>query len=162
MAQAYEIRENMQVLGLDGGVVGRVDKVEGDRIKLNREPAGGPHHFVPLAWVSRIDEHVHLDRDSAAARGGWTQETMSSETGATGPAAASGSIHEGAHDRRKMNWIPWILGALLLALVIFLLFRGLGYASREPNYEDNAKGELTEQERQESGASSAVGNNAQE
>ena len=157
MAQAHEIRENMQVLGSDGGVVGRVDKVDGERIKLNREPARGPHHFVPLAWIARVDEHVHLDRDSGTARNGWTAESV-----ATGPAAASGSIHEGAHDRRRMNWIPWILGAILLALVIFLLFRGLGYASREPNYEDNAKGELTEQERQESGASSAVGNNAQE
>jgi len=161
MAQAHEIREDMQVLGSDGGVVGRVDKVEGSRVKLNRDPAGGPHHFVPLAWVARIDEHVHLDRDSASARGGWTEETTATATGATGPAAASGSIHEGAHDRRNINWIPWILGALLLALVIFLLFRGAGYASREANYEDNARGELTETERQESGAASAVGNNAQ-
>ena len=54
------------MLGSDGGHVGTVDHMDDTdtRIKLtkNDPTVGGAHHFIPLAWVERVDEHVHLSK----------------------------------------------------------------------------------------------------
>ena len=74
MVQATELREHMEVRSSDGLHVGTVDQMEGaDQIKLSRnDPAAhGRHHFVPLAWVDRVDEHVHLSATSADLKGHW-------------------------------------------------------------------------------------------
>jgi hypothetical protein len=77
MAGSDDIRPDMQVIASDGGMVGTVDGVEGDRIKLKRaaEIGGRGHHFVPTSWVARIDDHVHLDREAALVRDSWQNET---------------------------------------------------------------------------------------
>ena len=62
------IREHMEVLGADGVHVGVVDRVEaGDRIKLTKSDplAEGMHHFIEHDWIERVDEHVHLNKDSS-------------------------------------------------------------------------------------------------
>ena len=48
---ASEIREHMKVVGSDGGHVGTVDRIEGDRIKLTKnDPAAkGEHHYIELS-----------------------------------------------------------------------------------------------------------------
>ena len=69
-----DIKEHLPVLGSDGGHVGTVDHMDGtDRIKLtkNDPTAGGEHHFIPLAWVARVDEHVHLNKPTTEARAEW-------------------------------------------------------------------------------------------
>lgn len=52
-----DIREQMKVVGSDRQPVGTVDKVEGDRIKLNKNDpqAGGKHHYIPSDWVDSIE-----------------------------------------------------------------------------------------------------------
>src|SRR5215218_453919 len=49
---AQQIREHMEVVGSDGGHVGTVDKVEGDRIKLTKKDdpdgTGAHHHYLSL------------------------------------------------------------------------------------------------------------------
>lgn len=57
MADASAIQEHMEVIGADGGHVGTVDHVEGDRIKLTRNDpgAGGQHHYMPLGLVADVD-----------------------------------------------------------------------------------------------------------
>jgi hypothetical protein len=55
-----EIREHMQVIGADGVPVGKVDGVEGDRIKLTKADSGmglheGHHHYIPLSLVADIE-----------------------------------------------------------------------------------------------------------
>lgn len=59
-----KIREHMDVIASDGKSVGHVDHLEGsDKIKLTRKDApDGQHHFIPLAWVDHVDEHVHLNK----------------------------------------------------------------------------------------------------
>lgn len=51
------IREHMEVVGADGGHVGTVDKVEGQRLKLTKDDrgAGGRHHWLPLPMVADIE-----------------------------------------------------------------------------------------------------------
>ena len=49
-----------------------------DRIKLtkNDPTAGGEHHFIPLSWVARVDEHVHLSKTTEAARAEWQGDSQ--------------------------------------------------------------------------------------
>ena len=57
MIDSTQIREHMEVIGADGGHIGTVDKIDGERIKLTKTDrgSGGTHHFVPLSLVEEID-----------------------------------------------------------------------------------------------------------
>ncbi len=74
MVNASQIREHMDVVASDGQTVGKVDHLEGqDKIKLTKNNApDGKHHFVPLAWVSRVDEHVHLSKAANEVAREWS------------------------------------------------------------------------------------------
>ena len=64
----------MEVLGSDGVMSHSSDHLEGrDLMKLAKDDpdAGGEHHFIPLAWVDHVDEHVHLKQSGAEARARW-------------------------------------------------------------------------------------------
>jgi hypothetical protein len=68
MINTTQIREHMDVLGADGVHVGTVDRVEGaGKIKLTKKDpvSEGAHHFVPVDWVERIDNHVHLNKGAS-------------------------------------------------------------------------------------------------
>jgi hypothetical protein len=74
MVAPVMIKEQMEVLGSDGVHVGTVDQLEGrDQVKLTKDDpdAGGEHHFIPLAWVDHVDEHVHLKQSGAEAKARW-------------------------------------------------------------------------------------------
>jgi hypothetical protein len=74
MAQKFNIKEHMEVIGADGKHVGTVDHLEGsDQIKLTRtDPqAGGKHHFLSLDLVDHVDEHVHLKKSSQDVMAVW-------------------------------------------------------------------------------------------
>lgn len=53
------IQEHMEVVGSDGGHVGTVDRLEGERIKLTRQddPDGTRqhHHALPLSLVAAVE-----------------------------------------------------------------------------------------------------------
>ncbi len=69
------IREHMDVLGSCGNKLGRVDHVQGNTIKLTRNGSSdGQHHFIPTSWVSRVDEHVHLNKTCIQAKQEWQGE----------------------------------------------------------------------------------------
>ncbi len=147
MADIGDIREGMQVLGSDGGMVGRVTGLHDDHIHVEPDapdPAGG-ERIVPRGWVARVDDHVHLNRDAALVRDTWTSH-------GAGAATTTAAV---ASDRDGRSWLPWLLGLVLLAAIIFLGVRGCSYAADEADYTDNAKGELSETERAASGASAA-------
>ena len=59
---ADQIREHMEVMGEDGQSVGRVDSVDGERIKLTRaESEDGQHHYIQCSDVAGIEnDQVHL------------------------------------------------------------------------------------------------------
>lgn len=112
MPSTQNIRNGMQVLGSDGGVIGTVDGIEAARIKLQRDGSGS-HHFIPNDYVDRVDEHVHLNVTAAVARERWTSDNTARSAAA--PAAAH-------HTDAKRNWLPLVLGGLVaLALLILLL-----------------------------------------
>ena len=68
------IREHMEVIGADDVHVSVVDRVEpGGRIKLTKSDplAEGTHHFIDHDWIERVDEHVHLNKDSSEVMALW-------------------------------------------------------------------------------------------
>ena len=73
MADVSKIREHMEVLGYDGGHVGTVDHLEGQRIKLAKSDpdAGGEHHYIHIDVVASVDDKVHLNRTAAQAKDEW-------------------------------------------------------------------------------------------
>jgi len=66
------VKERMEVVGCCGGRVGTVDHVEGNAIKLTRSGSpDGEHHFIPGDWIEKVDDKVHLSRNSEQAQAGW-------------------------------------------------------------------------------------------
>ena len=67
------IVENMDVIASDGVKIGTVDHLEGsDKIKLAKHTSpDGQHHYVSLAWVDHVDQHVHLNQPSATVKTSW-------------------------------------------------------------------------------------------
>ena len=77
MIQSSQIREHMEVVGSDGGHVGRVDHVMGDEIELAKMDlaAGFKHHMIPLRWVDHFDgDKVCLNMTKDAAKTAWHEK----------------------------------------------------------------------------------------
>ena len=57
MVDTNQIREHMEIIGADGGHVGTVDKLDGDRLKLTKSDrgSGGEHHYIPVSLIEEID-----------------------------------------------------------------------------------------------------------
>ncbi|MBY0514290.1 MAG: DUF2171 domain-containing protein [Gemmataceae bacterium] len=79
MTMTKNIREHMEVIGSCGSHLGVVDHVDGNSIKLakNDPNSGGVHHWIPMDWVERIDEHVHLNKNCGEAMRDWQTERSS-------------------------------------------------------------------------------------
>ena len=43
----------------------------GNFIKLAKD-ASGQHHYIPLTWVTSVDDKIHVDRPGAQAMREWT------------------------------------------------------------------------------------------
>jgi hypothetical protein len=73
MRNIESIREHMEVIGADGALVGRVDRVEGNRIKLTKSDSGeghhrGHHHYIPTRLVAEIEgDKVRLSANADVA-----------------------------------------------------------------------------------------------
>ena len=77
MIQSSEIREHMEVLGSDGGHVGKVDKVQGDQIELAKFDFGSgfKHHLIPITWVETVqDDKLCLNLTKDAAKAAWAEK----------------------------------------------------------------------------------------
>jgi len=77
MIQSSEIREHMEVVGSDGGHVGRVDKVMGGDIELTKLDVGAglKHHLIPLTWVDHVeDDKLCLNMSKDAAKAAWREK----------------------------------------------------------------------------------------
>jgi len=65
------IKPHMLVVGTNGQQVGVVDHLEGtDLIKLTKDERG-QHHYIPLDWVTSVDDKVHVDRAGDDVRRQW-------------------------------------------------------------------------------------------
>jgi hypothetical protein len=68
------IKPHMPVVCSEDGQFAVVDHLEGtDQIKLAKDKSG-QHHYIPLEWVSSVDDKVHVDRPGKQAMAEWTTE----------------------------------------------------------------------------------------
>ncbi len=74
MINAQEVKADMPVVCSQDGQFAVVDHIEGqDQIKLKKDTEG-KHHYIPLSWVTKIDEQVHIDRPGDQAMKEWRTE----------------------------------------------------------------------------------------
>lgn len=66
------IKPNLAVVCSENGQFAVVDHLEGrDTIKLKKDKQG-THHYIPLSWVERVDDKVHIDRPGDQAMRDWS------------------------------------------------------------------------------------------
>jgi hypothetical protein len=66
------IKPHMPVVCSEDGQFATVDHLEGtDMIKLAKDKSG-QHHYIPLAWVTSVDDKVHVDRPGDQAMREWS------------------------------------------------------------------------------------------
>jgi len=72
MMNANAIKPHMPVVCSKDKQFGTVDHVEGETaIKLTKDDSG-EHHFIPMRWVTSVDDKVHVDRPGAQAMREWS------------------------------------------------------------------------------------------
>ena len=73
MIDTTAIQPHMPVVCPEDGQFAKVDHVEGDVLKLTKDDKG-QHHYIPLSWVTEVDEKVHVDRPGKEVMKAWTTE----------------------------------------------------------------------------------------
>lgn len=71
MVSIDSIKEHMPVVCSDGGQFATVDHMDGaNNIKLTKDEKG-VHHWIPVSWVTKVDDKVHVDRPGDQAMRDW-------------------------------------------------------------------------------------------
>jgi len=66
------IKPHMPVVDSNNHQFAMVDHLEGrDLIKLARDP-DGRHHYIPLTWVTSVDDKIHVDRPAGQVMNAWS------------------------------------------------------------------------------------------
>lgn len=74
MVNSNQIKPGTPVVCSKNGQFAVVDHLEGkDTIKLNKD-AAGQHHYIPLSWVTSVDDKVHVDRPGEQAMREWSTQ----------------------------------------------------------------------------------------
>jgi hypothetical protein len=73
MVDTSQIKEHMDVISSDRKTVGKVDHLDGNKIKLTKasSPDGQHHHFIPVDWIDHVDQHVHLSKTGSDVTAHW-------------------------------------------------------------------------------------------
>ena len=66
------IRPHMVVVSSDSDEIATVDHVEGKSLIKLAKDDDGEHHYIPLTWVTSVDDRVHIDRPGERARREWS------------------------------------------------------------------------------------------
>jgi len=73
MINFEDVKPDMPVVCSQNGQFAVVDHLEGtDHIKLKKD-INGQHHFIPLSWVSSVDDKIHIDRPGDQAMEEWRE-----------------------------------------------------------------------------------------
>jgi hypothetical protein len=116
-----DIRPQMQVLTSDNAFYGTVDGFEGDDIRVNLARAGEGHQTIPVSWVDRVDNHVHLNRAGAEIEVGLRAAQFTPADKAKPAAAAQAPATPAKPGGGKQIWI-WLAIAVVVVLLLTMLF----------------------------------------
>jgi hypothetical protein len=68
------VKRDMDVVGRDGQLIGKVETVAGDDILVRQgDNAGGPPHPIPFTWIEIVDVRVEIDRSAREAQQSWQE-----------------------------------------------------------------------------------------
>jgi len=74
MIQSSSIKPHMPVVCSNDGQFATVDHLQGQSsIKLSKDTKG-QHHYIPISWVTTVDDKVHVDRPGDQAMREWSTE----------------------------------------------------------------------------------------
>ncbi len=77
MINPSQIKPHAPVVCSNNGQFATVDHVEGtDMIKLSKDDKG-QHHYIPMKWVTSVDDKVHIDRPGDQAMREWSSSPSS-------------------------------------------------------------------------------------
>jgi len=77
LIQPNQIKPHVPVVCSKGGQFAVVDHVEGSNfIKLAKDDKG-QHHYIPMSWVTSVDDKVHVDRPRDQAMREWSTSPKS-------------------------------------------------------------------------------------
>jgi hypothetical protein len=80
MINAAQIKPKTPVVCSNNGQFAVVDHMEGtDTIKLAKDDKG-QSHSIPLKWVTKVDDKIHIDRPGAQAMKEWSTMPTTSAT----------------------------------------------------------------------------------
>ncbi|MEO7330960.1 MAG: DUF2171 domain-containing protein [Minicystis sp.] len=72
MISATQIKPHTPVVCSEDGQFAVVDHMEGtSTIKLAKDKTG-QHHYIPMSWVTKVDDKVHVDRPGDQAMRDWS------------------------------------------------------------------------------------------
>jgi hypothetical protein len=78
MVATDQIKEHMPVVCSEGGQFAKVDHLDaGNSIKLTKDNRG-QHHWIPLDWVTEVNDSVHVDRPGGQAMQDWMDQPPAS------------------------------------------------------------------------------------
>ena len=73
-----KIKADMPVVCSENGQFAVVDHLEGqDQIKLNKDK-DGQHHYIPVSWVTKVDDKVHVRLTGDQAMQQWSTQSKKS------------------------------------------------------------------------------------
>jgi hypothetical protein len=73
MISATQIKPKTPVVCSESGQFAVVDQMEGtDTIRLAKDDKG-QNHFIPLKWVTKVDDKIHIDRPGQQAMKEWSK-----------------------------------------------------------------------------------------
>jgi hypothetical protein len=82
------IKDGMPVVCSNNVQFAVIDHLEGTTSIKLRKDSKGQHHYIPLSWVTSVDDKVHIDRPGARAMQEWTTTPDTPRTGVQAPSHA--------------------------------------------------------------------------
>jgi hypothetical protein len=70
MIDTNQIKPHTQVVGADNQIIGQVDHVQGQSLKLTKDDSG-KHHLIPLDLVDSVDDKVHVKKNADEVKKSW-------------------------------------------------------------------------------------------
>ena len=70
MIDTNQIKPHCQVVDCNDLPIGQVDHVQGQSLKLTKDDSG-KHHLIPLDWIDRVDDKVHVTKKADEVKTSW-------------------------------------------------------------------------------------------
>lgn len=103
MVSTNQIKPDLTVVCLNNFPLATVDHMEGgSTIKLKKDKEG-QHHYIPLSWVSKVDDKIHIDRPRDQAVKEWSTTPNMKSAAAPMPAGNKPKIDAAVESEKSAS-----------------------------------------------------------